>query len=439
MLVCGVGQVPSDCGVSVSKTQFAPRIGIAYRVKDDFVIRAGYGITNDPFSLQRPLRTNYPVLLIQNIDPPNSFQFAGRLEQGIPKVTVPSLGNGIIDIPPTFATVTVGENFRRGYVQSWNFTLQKGLKWGFVGQAGYVATRSTRQLGYNDLNAGQVIGAGRSGQPLFQQFGRTSATTLVTPFGTGIYDSFQGTLERCFSQGLSLNLAYTFSKVIGFNDNSDSGPAVRYLPAFDRNRTVRSYNRPHNLQITNLWQLPFGKGKRYASQGALSALAGGWQINNLLSFFSGTPFTVTSSGTSLNLPGSSQTTDQVKTSVEKLGGVGRGQSFFDPFAFAPVTQARFGTSGFNTLYGPGVVNWDLGLFRKFQITEHHSLEFRAEAFNLSNTPHFGNPGTNVSNFNPTLADPLRRFGGYTEITGTANTGRDGIDERMFRIGLRFSF
>jgi hypothetical protein len=62
-----------------------------------------------------------------------------------------------------------------------------------------------------------------------------------------------------------------------------------------------------------------------------------------------------------------------------------------------------------------------------------------EAFNFTNTPHFGNPGTNVSNFNPSIEDPLRRFGGYTEITGTANTGRDGIDERQFRFGLRLSF
>ena len=79
------------------------------------------------------------------------------------------------------------------------------------------------------------------------------------------------------------------------------------------------------------------------------------------------------------------------------------------------------------------------MFHKFQINEGWKLEFRMEAFNFTNTPHFANPGTNVSSFNPTLTDPLRRFGGYTEITGVSSTGRDGIDERQFRLGLRLSF
>ncbi len=442
MLICGVGQAPKDCGVEVSKRLFAPRVGIAYRLTDGFVIRAGYGITYDPFSLQRPLRTNYPVLLIQNITAPNAFQFAGRLEEGIPPVRIPDMGNGIIDVPPTFAAITVGDKFRRGYIQSWNLTLQSQLKWGFVGQAGYVATRSVRQLGYLDLNAGQVIGAGRSGQPLFQRFGRTADTTLVTPFGTTVYDSLQATLERRFSGGLSLNAAYTWSKAIGWNTNSDSSPngPVRALAFFERNRTVLEYDRPHNFQLYGIWELPLGRGKKWLNQGgAANWLLGGWQVNSLLSFFSGTPFSVTSSGTSLDLPGSTQTADQVVPKVRKLGGVGRGQSFFDPFAFVPVTEPRFGNTGYNILRGPGVANWDFSAFKKFDLSERCKLEFRMEAFNLTNTPHFANPGRDVSNFNPNIADPLRRFGGYTEITGTANTGRDGIDERFFRFGLRVNF
>jgi hypothetical protein len=440
MHICGVGQVPTDCGVSVSKKLFAPRVGFAWRLTDTFVLRAGYGLTYDPFSLQRPLRTNYPVLLIQNITPVNSWQPAGRIEDGIPRPVVPDPGNGIIDIPGTFAVVTTPTDFNRGYVQSWNFTLQKELGWGFVAQGGYVATRSVRQLGYLNLNAEQVIGAGRAGAPLFQRFGRTAATTIVTPFGTNVYDSLQSMLERRFAGGIQLAAAYTWSKIIGWNDNSDSGPSVNALAHFDRNRVVRGYDRPHNLQISNVIELPFGRGKRWVSdRGVASALLGGWQVNNILSFYSGTPFSVGSSGTSLNMSGSSQTADQVKPAVAKLGGVGRGQSYFDPFAFAPVTQPRFGNTAYNILRGPGVANWDFGLFRRFHLTERFRIEFRMEAFNSTNTPHLANPGTNVSNFNPTIDDPLRRFGGFTEITGTSSTGRDGIDERQIRFGLRLSF
>ena len=104
-----------------------------------------------------------------------------------------------------------------------------------------------------------------------------------------------------------------------------------------------------------------------------------------------------------------------------------------------MTDKRFGNTAMNILRGPGLANWDFGLFRKFDVSERWKVEFRAEAFNLTNTPHFSNPGTNVSSFNPEITDPLRRYGGYTEITSTNNPGRDGIDERQFRFGVRLSF
>ena len=443
MHICGFGSVPKDCGVKISKTNFAPRAGFAWRATNTFVVRAGYGITYDPFSLQRPLRTNYPLLLIQNIPAPNSFSWVSRIEQGIPRAVVPDLGNGIIDIPGTYAVVTTPKEFKRGYIQSWNFTLQKQLRWGFTGQAGYVATRSTRQLGYLNINAGQVIGGENAGRPFNQRFGRLTDTTLVTGFGTTMYDSLQTQLDRRFAQGLSMSVAYTWGKVIGFADNSDSGPSVNAIPYFNRNRVVRGYDRTHNLQVSNVWELPFGKGKRWASTGFASAVLGGWQINNLLSLYSGTPFSVTADGNSLRMPGSSQTADLVKDKVEILGGTGRGTPYFDPFAFANLStvrgQERFGNTGMNILRGPGIVNSDLSIYRRFNFTERWKLEFRAEAFNFTNTPHFGNPGTNVANFQPEQTDPSRRYNGYGEITGVTNLGRDGIDERQIRFGLRLSF
>src|SRR4051812_40641965 len=124
MLVCGTEGIPTDCGVHVSKKLFAPRVGFAYRATPTFVIRAGYGITYDPFSLQRPFRTNYPILLIQNITAANSFVPAGRLETGLPALQIPKL-SGTLDVPGTLAVVTTAKDFNRGYIQSWNFTVQK--------------------------------------------------------------------------------------------------------------------------------------------------------------------------------------------------------------------------------------------------------------------------------------------------------------------------
>jgi hypothetical protein len=441
MRVCGVGQVPRNCGVTESKKKFAPRVGLAYRVNDGFVIRAGYGLTNDPFSHARPFRTNYPVLLIDNLQGPNDYVSYNPLgiAAGIPAARVPDLGNGIIDIPGTFAAFTINSPFDRGYIQSWNLTIQKQLLWGFVGQAGYVATRSTKAMGYRDLNASQALNTGNAGRPL-NRFGRNSATSIIEPFGNTLFDSFQGTLERRFAQGMQLSMAYTFSKTIGFQDNNDSGPTIQQLAFFNRNRVVRGYDRPHNFQVSQIWELPFGRGRKWANQdGIASAIAGGWQVNNILSFFSGTPFSVRSNS-ALNMPGSAQTADQIKPEVAKVGGVGRGTPFFDVDAFIPVTAVRFGNMAENAMRGPGYANWDFSVFRRFNINERWRVEFRAEAFNFTNTPHFNNPGSNVSSYNPTITNPLTRYGGFGEITSTFNgVGRDGIDERQFRLGLRFAF
>jgi hypothetical protein len=440
--LCGVGVVPLNCGIEESKTKFAPRVGLAYRVNDGFVIRAGYGLTNDPFSLARPFRTNYPMLIIDNLEGANTFSpYNSRgIAAGIPPPQIPNPGNGIISVPPTYAAFTVDSKFKRGYVQSWNFTMQKQLGGGYVAQAGYVASRSTNAMAYLGINQGQIIGAGQAGRPLRQQFGRTADVTKPGPVGTNMYDSLQASLEKRFAQGMQLNVAYTWSKAITWADNNDSGLAVNALAYFDRNRTPANYDRTHNLQISQVWELPFGRGKKWATDGVMAAIAGGWQVNNILSFFTGTPFSVTSDGASLNMPGSSQTADQIKPEVQILGGVGRGTPYFDPDAFARVTQPRFGNTGMNILRGPGFANWDFGVFRRFRITERFALQFRGEAFNFTNTPHFNNPGNNVANYNPSLTDPLRRFGGYGEITSTFNgVGRDGFDERQFRVGLRLSW
>ncbi len=439
MLVCGVGSVPQDCGVKTSKKLFAPRMGLAYRMTDTFVIRAGYGLTHNPFPIARALRTNYPVVLVLVVQGPNAFQPAGRLETGIPSVQAPDLGNGILRMPATLGANTVREELSRGYVQSWNFTLQKQFRGGFTGQAGYVATRETRQMGVLDVNAGQAIGRGQAGRPLFQQFGRTAFTRVYQPLGTGHYDSLQARLERRFAQGLSFAANYTWSKAIGFVGSADSSPPIGALAYFDRNYTLQGYDRTHMLHLTNIWDLPFGKGRTWVKGGVAAALLGGWQVNNIVSLMSGTPFTVTSAATSLDMPGNSQTADQILPQVRILGGAGRGQSYFDPLAFAPVTAARFGTAGLNSMRGPGVVNWDFGVFREFRLREGIALQFRAEAFNFSNTPHFANPGANVSNMTLNPDGSVRSLAGYTEITNTINLGRDGIDERQFRLGLRLSW
>src|SRR5260370_2757742 len=111
------------------------------------------------------------------------------------------------------------------------------------------------------------------------------------------------------------------------------------------------------FHVSQMWELLCGKGRKLAAGGAMAALLGGWRISQLWSFYSGTPFSITSSATSLAMPNSTQRADQVKASVEKFGNVGRNVAFFDPLAFPQVTQPPFRAAGFRSIHGPGLVDW----------------------------------------------------------------------------------
>jgi hypothetical protein len=146
---------------------------------------------------------------------------------------------------------------------------------------------------------------------------------------------------------------------------------------------------------------------------------------------SGTPFNVTSSGTSLNAPGNTQTADLVVPNVKILGGHGPNAPYFDPLAFAPVTAVRFGTSGRNIVRGPGFFNLDASVFRDFRIREGWKVQFRTEAFGLTNTPQFANPGATVSNANLSNG-MITNFNGYDIIS--SSTG-----DRQIRCALKLVF
>jgi hypothetical protein len=428
-LIGGRGSTPRNAGTTVSKKLFAPRVGLAYRLSGGTVLRAGYGISIDPYPLGRPLRDNYPVVISQEISAPNTYSNAGRLETGIPAMVFPDESKGIVDIPGTVSTRAARQGeFNRGYIQSFNVTVQRQLPGQFTAQAGYVGTRSIRQFFYFNLNAGLIPGAGVRGQPLYLKYGRTADTVIVTPFSTVSYNSHQTKLDRRFSAGLMMSWAYTWSKAVNYQDNSTEGGWRFWVPGHTaRNRAVAGYDREHNLQMSSVWEMPFGTGKPYANTGGLAtALLGGWQWNAILSSYTGTPFSIDAPGTSLNAPGNSQTADQVKPEAQKLGGVGRGNPFFDPTAFRAVTDVRFGNSGRNILRGPGSVNLNLGLFRTFELSERWKLQFRAESFNATNTPHFSNPNASVTSTS---------FGIISATLGTA--GED--DQRLFRVALRLSW
>ena len=243
----------------------------------------------------------------------------------------------------------------------------------------------------------------------------------------------QATVSRRLTAGLLVRSAYTYSKDI------NTTPSVLFPGYTFYDHYTTGADRTHNLNISASYELPFGKGKAFAKSGIGAAVLGDWTLNSLFGHVSGSPFTVSASSASCNCPGlGTQTADQIKASVAVVGsGVG-GNAYFDPLAYAPVTGARLGTSGFNQLRGPGNTNMDLNIFRAFSITERLKMQVRAEAMNVSNTPHFANPGANVSNLQLNSDGSVKNLNGFSQITATNQLGRL-LDQRYFRFGLRFMF
>ncbi len=465
VLIGGKGGNPNNAGVDSSKTAFAPRIGLAYRLGDDTVIRAGYGITYDPMPFGRPLRGFYPLTIAISSVPTatgavegftpwgfgrdangNIVQQLGTVV-GIPPIVGPALDSGVVPLPGNVEMRSPYSGLlHRGYIQSWNLFVERKLVGDMKVEVGYVGTQTTHQLADININVAQAPNGAR---PL-ASIGRNANTLLWDGFLSSNYHALQVAVNRRLTRGLFIKGAYTWSKAINMAD--DTGWAG--LPLFNaqseisRNRARAGYDIPHNLQIGAAYELPFGKGKTWATEGAGAAVLGGWQLSGIFSAVSGRPFTVTAGAGSLNAPGNSQTPDLLGD-VEKLGGTGPNALFYDPNAFRPVefskanfsaADRRWGTSGRNILRNPGYVNLDLSLERVFRVTEGLTIAFIANSFNFTNTPHFGGVGGNASApSRDAQGNILRDANGNLRTNGFMEVRSAAADQRQFRFGLRIAF
>jgi hypothetical protein len=446
VLIGGRGGIPQDNGVGYSKKLFAPRVGFAYQLDRNTVIRSGYGITyhSHPWGAQA-LRGWYPLTIVAVFSGVNGYQpvttdpsyvAAGIPNKplgngvGIPPICCPDISKGRIPLPPAndMGYPVANQEFRRGYIQSWNFILEHKLPAEFVTSVGYVGTASVNGFAFLDVNASQIPGSGNNGRPLFSNFGRTVSTREFEGRTHGNYQSLQATINRRVAGGLFLKGAYTWSHAIDMANYGDwTAFSWNALSVFDRNRASAQNNIPHMFQLGYVYDVPFGNGRKWATSGVSKAILGNWQLNGFFSAYQGRQYMLSASGAALNMPSNAQTPDQIKSTVDTLGKVGDDGTWFDTTAFARPTGVRFGNVGRNTMRGPGVVNTDLSLFRTFKPTERLQVQFRAESFNLSNTPHFANPNSNANSSS---------FGRVTATQSAADAiGRS----RELRFGLRLGF
>ncbi|MEJ7606439.1 MAG: hypothetical protein WKF37_09255 [Bryobacteraceae bacterium] len=399
MTFTGRGNVPSNQGLSINNPLLAPRLGLAYRLTEKTVIRAGYGLTWDPLPFSRPLRGFYPLTVSTNIVGPNGFTPAGSLASGIPAFTGPDLSKGSAPLPPTADMRSPWGKINRGYIQSWNMTVERELPGKLVSSVAYVGTQVTHQFADRNINVG-LPGTQTTDLPFARAFNRRIAVNMWDGWLSSNYHSLQVAVSRQVAGGLFLKGAYTWSKAINMtDDNGWTSVAWNSPEVIGRNRARAGYDRRHILQMAYGYELPFGRGKKFINSGPASWILGNWGVNGLFYAFTGTPFGV---GTSVacNCPGNGSTANQVKTEVNKIGQYGPGTLYYDPTAFADPAPNTFGSTGRNILTGPGRIGTDMSLARVFPIGERFRFELRGEAFNLTNTPQFSNPSsTTVGNPN----------------------------------------
>jgi len=243
-----------------------------------------------------------------------------------------------------------------------------------------VGTKTVNQLGFLDINASGA-GEGQDGQPLYQQWSRTGTTYRFDGWLDSNYHSLQVALNKPFSKGLFVKAAYTWSKAMNRTDDEGwSNVDWNSADLQSKNYGAAGFDRAHIFQLGFLADLPFGKD----GSGPLNAIVKDWTLNGMFGAFTGTPFTVTASGASVNARANAQTADLVGT-PNKTGGIGADNPYYDTSAWARITEVRFGNTGRNTVRGPGWWNIDLSLFRRFPLGPKFNLEARVEAFNLTNT------------------------------------------------------
>ncbi len=415
--IAGYGSVPQNIGVESTWTNFAPRLGLAYRFNERTVARAGFGTTIVPFPDNR-YAYNFPVKQTNVSTAPNSFAPAGRMASGFgPPDIFPIPDSGIVD-----ASIPQLRNAQLFYVQpdlkeaklhSWNVAFQRMLPRNLVGEVAYVGNvgRGILHADWN-INAGMVLGADNAGRPFNQRFGRTANVNSWLATNTN-YHSMQAKLDRRFRNGFLLTTSYTLARAINYSE--ENGVAT---PAdLERSKGRSANDRTHVFASSFIWDMPFFKD----AAGAARWILGGWQVSGIFTAYSGTPVNFTANAATLRAPGNTQRPN-LNGEPEVFGAIGPGQLYFDTSAFSQPAENTWGNMTRNSsINGPGHWNLDASLVKRFKVNGRIAVELRADAFNATNTPRFNNPNG--------------AFGSATfgQVTGT------GGAPRLVRFGARFTF
>jgi hypothetical protein len=412
-------------GFDIAWGNFGPRAGFAWDVFGDgrTAVRGGYGVFFDlPNTISLNNQSNQAPFGTQvtiNGNAQNSFAdpWAGT-SNPFPGTTTPP---GDVAFPQFANQEVFAPDFRNGYVQSWNLTLEREVAFGFVSRASYAASKGTRLLVKREIN------------PAVYTPGATTATTnqrrllqpagsiaLYEPVSNSTFHALQLTLERRFAQGFSILANYQFAKAID-DSSAVKGTGITRTNPFDQSfdKGPADFDKRHVFNMSGLWELPI----RFENRAA-NVFLGGWSLNGIVSMWSGYPFTVSSGVDNARTGTGNQRADLIgdpylpddRPRDQKIA------EWLNKAAFRTggATLGTFGNLGRNVFRGPGYATVDLGLFKRFAIAERLNALLRCEAFNAFNRVNLQGPNTSQNSAN------------FMRTTGAE-------DPRILQFALRVTF
>jgi hypothetical protein len=423
-----------DRMVKPDRKDFAPRLGIAWSPTPKTTIRAGAGI--------------FYVQDIGNAVFDMGRNFVGRFQVTESNHNLtwenPILANGANPCGVTAPLICVSQplvlvyqyDSVTPYVEQYEFNIQQQLSSGMALEAGYLGTQGHRLQRFSYLANQPSPGT----TPLatrwpFPEFGLIQGAVNG---GDSNYNSLAVKLTRRYSAGLTVLASYTYSKSI------DDGSGIRTLgsdPLFPQNayclscdRGLSIFDQRHRFVTSVLYELPFGKGRKFLNQGLASRIVGGWDLNSIVTVAKGFPLTV--------VPGSDRS--GTSTGYDRTNATGISPVLSNPTtaqwfniqAFSLQPPGTYGNAGRDVAIGPGIFSWDFSTLKNFYFTEKKYLQFRFEVFNFLNHPNFGDPGLTLQNNRlDANGQPLVGTGSF----GTISSTRAGIDMRELQFSLKLIF
>lgn len=395
---------PGSTLFDAPKLDFGPRVGFAYSpfASKKTVIRGGFGIFHSPLvaAAAQSVPSNIPGI----------GQSATALSPG---VGFPFPLNKLI--ASTRNLYAFPEDWHQSYTETWNLNIQQGFGQNSVFQIGYIGNRGLHLSPFQELNR-LVPGTAVRQNPKFG--------TITNFFDGAIsdYSGLQATFKQRLTKGLTVNVNYTWSHALdeGGVSNGPATTANQDDHNFRNEYGSADYDVRHYLEFDYSYEIP-------AIPRVPKLIGGGWQFNGVTVMRAGLPYNVICGCDAAGIGAATARPDLILGVPTQPAGYDLPKRQLNLAAFKAVS-GRFGTLGRNVFTGPSAYNWDFSLFKNFAVTERQQIQFRAEMFNIFNTPQFANPGS-------TTSSPATFGQSLSTIAAVGGFGSN----RQIQFALRYAF